>query len=185
FQAEDGIRDFHVTGVQTCALPICDTPGLAGLAGTLDGDAAGFRFQVDPESVVRFDWPPGFGAPHPVTLRGDVVGWREGAGMRIGTPALRIEGEGYAADARGGMWFQNDGTRPFIDLAVRLDEAHVPVAKRFWVRHLMADAAERWLDAALVDGRVRDGRALVVGDLDDWPFSSRHQRQHHGLFHAQ
>src|SRR5690606_40068609 len=26
FQAEDGIRDFHVTGVQTCALPI--SPGV-------------------------------------------------------------------------------------------------------------------------------------------------------------
>src|SRR5690606_40321988 len=26
FQAEDGIRDFHVTGVQTCALPICAGP---------------------------------------------------------------------------------------------------------------------------------------------------------------
>src|SRR5690606_40313595 len=26
FQAEDGIRDFHVTGVQTCALPISDLP---------------------------------------------------------------------------------------------------------------------------------------------------------------
>src|SRR5690606_40423472 len=25
FQAEDGIRDFHVTGVQTCALPIFAT----------------------------------------------------------------------------------------------------------------------------------------------------------------
>src|SRR5690606_39924115 len=23
FQAEDGVRDFHVTGVQMCALPIC------------------------------------------------------------------------------------------------------------------------------------------------------------------
>src|SRR5690606_39363414 len=23
---EDGIRDFHVTGVQTCALPICSRP---------------------------------------------------------------------------------------------------------------------------------------------------------------
>src|SRR5690606_40444120 len=34
FQAEDGIRDFHVTGVQTCALPI-----LTGAAGT--GDAVG------------------------------------------------------------------------------------------------------------------------------------------------
>src|SRR5690606_40263966 len=31
FQAADGIRDFHVTGVQTCALPIfveMNTPGI-------------------------------------------------------------------------------------------------------------------------------------------------------------
>src|SRR2546426_11442229 len=26
FQAEDGIRDYKVTGVQTCALPICHIP---------------------------------------------------------------------------------------------------------------------------------------------------------------
>src|SRR5256885_10275067 len=26
FQAEDGIRDYKVTGVQTCALPICMAP---------------------------------------------------------------------------------------------------------------------------------------------------------------
>src|SRR5256885_5823796 len=26
FQAEDGIRDYKVTGVQTCALPICTAP---------------------------------------------------------------------------------------------------------------------------------------------------------------
>src|SRR5690606_40093347 len=32
FQAEDGIRDFHVTGVQTCALPISKDAGkIAGL----------------------------------------------------------------------------------------------------------------------------------------------------------
>src|SRR5690606_39555571 len=31
FQAEDGIRDFHVTGVQTCALPIwMGDPGCGG-----------------------------------------------------------------------------------------------------------------------------------------------------------
>src|SRR5690606_39460842 len=32
FQAEDGIRDFHVTGVQTCALPISTTGVMALLA---------------------------------------------------------------------------------------------------------------------------------------------------------
>src|SRR5438093_13435877 len=34
FQAEDGIRDWSVTGVQTCALPICrgeESPGLLGV----------------------------------------------------------------------------------------------------------------------------------------------------------
>src|SRR5690606_12328348 len=36
FQAEDGIRDFHVTGVQTCALPISDSmrPESAATAAT-------------------------------------------------------------------------------------------------------------------------------------------------------
>src|SRR5690606_40989643 len=30
-RAEDGIRDFHVTGVQTCALPIWARPGAPGV----------------------------------------------------------------------------------------------------------------------------------------------------------
>src|SRR5690606_40805871 len=32
-QAEDGIRDFHVTGVQTCALPISDA-GMVAFTAT-------------------------------------------------------------------------------------------------------------------------------------------------------
>src|SRR5205085_3185994 len=32
FQAEDGIRDLTVTGVQTCALPICSCPTAAKIA---------------------------------------------------------------------------------------------------------------------------------------------------------
>src|SRR5690606_40507979 len=36
FQAEDGIRYFHVTGVQTCALPICSQlPEIPGPVATL------------------------------------------------------------------------------------------------------------------------------------------------------
>src|SRR5690606_41031948 len=35
-QAEDGMRDFHVTGVQTCALPIFDTAHGMGIVVLLD-----------------------------------------------------------------------------------------------------------------------------------------------------
>src|SRR3712207_8406891 len=38
FQAEDGIRDIGVTGVQTCALPICDGTGRDGGGSARHGD---------------------------------------------------------------------------------------------------------------------------------------------------
>src|SRR5436305_13468613 len=40
FQAEDGIRDADVTGVQTCALPICLLAADAGRADRGDADPA-------------------------------------------------------------------------------------------------------------------------------------------------
>src|SRR5690606_40823078 len=39
FQAEDGIRDFHVTGVQTCALPILDAADRLQRLGRLHPDS--------------------------------------------------------------------------------------------------------------------------------------------------
>src|SRR5688500_19149974 len=40
FQAEDGIRDYKVTGVQTCALPICD-PYARGASRLRPGEEKG------------------------------------------------------------------------------------------------------------------------------------------------
>src|SRR5256885_8641038 len=41
FQAEDGIRDYKVTGVQTCALPICLFMTSFAIAGAVGGPIAG------------------------------------------------------------------------------------------------------------------------------------------------
>src|SRR6266850_6494432 len=48
FQAEDGIRDYKVTGVQTCALPIFPKPGILFKdITTLLKDGESFRAAVD------------------------------------------------------------------------------------------------------------------------------------------
>src|SRR5207253_5520723 len=68
FQAEDGIRDGHVTGVQTCALPICialmkllaNAPGLQQIN---PGTSGGFNAQF-------LDHTPVNG--NEMNLRGDV-----------------------------------------------------------------------------------------------------------------
>src|SRR5690606_41093877 len=53
FQAEDGIRDFHVTGVQTCALPICSDGALSrGSADRFDGDSRCPDASGDPREAV-------------------------------------------------------------------------------------------------------------------------------------
>src|SRR5690606_33837021 len=61
FQAEDGIRDFHVTGVQTCALPIYCPPG--GDHGMRDHSGVSARGGEDDQHN-----RPGRIAPGPIVL---------------------------------------------------------------------------------------------------------------------
>ena len=152
-------------------------PGLAGVGGRFQGDAEGFSLQLQPQQQLQFDWPKGFGVRHDVRLAGEVVGWHdEAGGWRIGTPALRVQGTDYAADVRGGLWFQGDGTRPWMQLAAKIDDVPMTAAKRFWIRSKMSANARDWLDTALQSGRVRNGIGLVTGDLDDWPFDRNNGR---------
>ena len=157
-------------------LPVAHSPGVSGVAGEFTGDEQGFALKLDAATPFRFDWPSGFGLVHAVTLDGTLTGWREGDGWRVGTSALRIKGRDFGAEARGGLWFQGDGTRPWIDIATDIDDAPVAVAKRFWIHDKMSKGAVDWLNSALVGGRVINGRALMSGDLDDWPFTDNNGR---------
>lgn len=159
--------------------PVGDAPGFHGLAGALAGDADAVSFKLDPAANFRFEWPDGFGVPHVATLSGTVTGWREGDGWRVATDALRVRGDDVGLDVRGGMWFQGDGTRPWIDLAADVQPTRLAVARGFWIHHMMPPATVQWLDAALQGGRLEGAHALVSGDLDDWPFR---EEQHAGRF---
>ncbi|MDI1252084.1 YhdP family protein [Thermomonas sp.] len=159
------LRGLHFAAVGT-------TPGMAGIDASLQGDAHALQLQFDPRAQVVFDWPAGFGVPHPMTLDGDVVAWREGDAWNVQTPGLAIDGKQFSVNARGGMGFPNDGTRPRIDLAVDIGDVQLQVARGFWVHHLMAKSTVDWLNAALQGGTLRDTHAVLAGDLDDWPFNS-------------
>ena len=174
---EASVRDLQFAAVG-------DSPGLQGLSGDLRGDAEAMAFAFDPKAKLRFDWPRGFGVTHVVGLRGEAVGWREDGGWRVETAALRIDGDGYGADVRGGLWFQNDGTAPRIDIAADLDDALAPTAKRFWPKHVMSPSLVHWLDTALVSGHVRNGRAVIAGELENWPFRSPAGAVPTGVFDA-
>src|SRR5690606_40560343 len=65
FQAEDGIRDFHVTGVQTCALPISLITRVAGRPPTVPASAAHSQPGSPRRAATRLAPTASAGRPHP------------------------------------------------------------------------------------------------------------------------
>src|SRR2546430_615415 len=89
FQAEDGIRDLTVTGVQTCALPIF------GLDAELVGaeEVARLLPQASAEALYGAVWMPGDGYvdPHIATYAVAAAAREHGAEIRINTRVTGIE----------------------------------------------------------------------------------------------
>src|SRR5690606_41072716 len=95
FQAADGIRDFHVTGVQTCALPIF----LLSLSGSAARAAA--YSSVD-----------GGGAESTARRTGDQDQGRRRAFGDGGEGGIRTPGPGRSEERRvGKAWRARRGTR--------------------------------------------------------------------------
>src|SRR5439155_16396570 len=88
FQAEDGIRDGHVTGVQTCALPIWHAHQLLGAEGLL----------VEVDGLRRFAqgelWDDG-------VPTGRCAGRALGRGCASGSAAARSEEHTSELQSRG------------------------------------------------------------------------------------
>src|SRR5690606_40106024 len=87
FQAEDGIRDFHVTGVQTCALPIYDPGGRSG--PVLAGSAGRWPFWPNPgRNGVTLGSPAPEDRPCPPRLSNPIrrAGWRKARAGPSATP---------------------------------------------------------------------------------------------------
>ena len=157
--------------------PYGDSPGLQGLGGhaAFDQDGGVLRLADGP---ARFDWPR-FRQPLDLRLDGTLGWWRDGAQWSAGAGGLRVRGPDFGASVRGELHFPGDGSRPRVDLAATVDPSAVVTSRKFWVVGKMPPATIDWLDNALQDGRVENGRAVLAGDLDHWPF-----REGEGRFDA-
>src|SRR5207245_6752415 len=91
FQAEDGIRDATVTGVQTCALPISTSRRNCSRSGFGEMPTQSIRACWEFAWRIRALWPSRSAAPQPgrvpvtrstdLTLRSEEPSCREGAEM--------------------------------------------------------------------------------------------------------
>lgn len=145
-------------------------PGIEPLDLRLTGDAGALLLAI-PRQATQASYPKVFRKPFDWTaFGGDLVAWRDGDGWRVQTDRISAEATNYAVELRGGMELQGDGSRPLLDLAALVTRGDVEAAKLFWTVNTMPASSVDWLDRSLVAGSVTRGRALVRGDLDNWPF---------------
>ncbi|MGB8377113.1 MAG: YhdP family protein [Rhodanobacteraceae bacterium] len=156
-------------------------PGIELTKATLHGDSEALLLAL-PSQAVRINWPHVFRKSIRFSeFGGDIVAFRnaDDSAWRLATDQLRFEGEGYGGELHGAVDLQDDASRPLLDVYASIAHADVSAAKLFWPINIMPPPAVEWLDRALVEGAVSDGRAMLRGDLDDWPFAN-----HRGRFAA-
>ncbi|MBP6595933.1 MAG: TIGR02099 family protein [Arenimonas sp.] len=146
------------------------SPGLQGVSGNAAFDQDGGVLRLEGSSA-RLDWAL-LRQPLDLQLGGTLGWWRDGERWTLGASGLRVRGDEFGARVRAELQFQGDGSRPRLDLAAAVDPSTVRAAKFFWIVGKMPPATMQWLDTALEQGVVEDGRATLAGDLDDWPFRS-------------
>lgn len=148
--------------------PYGSRPGVQGLGGSVAYDQDGGVLRLS-EGPARFDWP-NFRQPVDFRLGGTLGWWREGGLWTAGASDLRIRGADFGARVRAELHFPGDAQRPRVDLAAEVDPSPIQASGKFWVQGKMPPATIDWLDRALEDGTVEQGRAVLAGDLGDWPF---------------
>jgi uncharacterized protein (TIGR02099 family) len=158
--------------------PVGKRPGIHGVHGRLQMDGQGGVFAFDP-TPVKFLWPGNFIQDVDLSLNGNLVFWREADLWTLGTSKLMVRGPEIGFTTRFDLGFQGDGSAPSLDLALDLEPSNFSHAKKFWFLRTMSPKAVNWLNTALIRGDVLNGRIVVNGDLDDFPF-----RNKEGVFDA-
>jgi uncharacterized protein (TIGR02099 family) len=167
--------------------PVGRIPGVDGLTGKLLGDQDALTFRFPAHRAFGIELPHVF--RHQLQFSefsGAIAAYRMEAlaaikkadgpetlprpSWRVETDRLVFEGDRYGGELRGGAEIHDDGTRPGLDVSALVTHAEVPASHLFWPLNIMPRPAMAWLDRALDGGHLADARAVIHGDLGDWPF---------------
>lgn len=149
--------------------PVGRVPGFSGLTGSLTADQKGGQFRLEPRRTV-------IQAPHwlfdPVALdtleaRG---GWTlDDEGLVITLQDVALANRDAAGRGGGSIQRTADG-RVVTDLAIAIARVDASAVWRYLPR-VVGESTRDWLQGAILAGAGSQGRFVLKGDLDRFPFA--------------
>lgn len=142
-------------------------PGIAGVSGRADM-AWGEGVIELAGSDVRIDWPGQFRVPAVVDIPACSVGFGWGEGWQVDVHECVVENDRIRLNGR--TRFAGNEGKPAMDINVAVERASLAGLHDYWPRQIMKPNITGWLERAVRGGEVTQGRFLLQGDMDDWPF---------------
>lgn len=154
-------------------------PGVDSLRGRVQGDGEGLVLTL-PGQAVSIAYPHMFRQPLDWSqLAGNVVAWPEDGSWHVATDGLRLANDDMALSANGRIRIPENGGKPTVAMRGQLDHLSLQQVPGYLPTGTMNPSAVKWLEHGFLDGTLDDGRAVLRGDMADWPFAD-----HEGRFEA-
>lgn len=179
---EDGVPDgriaAHFDGLSLRARQ--PTPGLRNLSGRLSGDSRSGSIELDSREL-EFAMPWLFREPLAAAAASGTMEWaRDGDGLALKFPSLELSNNDATVSARGELQIPTGDVSPRLELEAMARDVSLSAAPRYLPVGKMPDKVVRWLDQALLGGRVGEAQVVFRGATRQFPF-----REDEGLFRAE
>jgi uncharacterized protein YhdP len=148
-------------------------PAINSLSATFRADQNGGIAQLDNRDVQLAFANDLFSQPMRLArLLGEVHWQRHPQGWQLGSQDLRLNTPDFKTGTRFSLSIPDQG-QAHLDLHSRLEQGDVAYVRHYLPVGIMNPKVVRWLDRALVAGRIHSGEAVFLGPLRDFPFDQR------------
>lgn len=146
-------------------------PALQGLSGVVHGNQDTGTLQLASRSA-RLSATPMFRAPFDMASLAGQVEWRRSeTGLTLKADNLQASNQDVRARLDGVIELPKDSGSPLLGLRVKLEDGDVASVPHYLPISLIPNKVVRWLDKALVKGRISSGAAQIQGRISDFPFT--------------
>ena len=161
------VRQLSATGRQLGIAAFGRWPAVHGVDGEfqLASNTGTFRVQAHRLGI---DWPGMFRQPLEFSLPPCSGELTRPAHWQLALQGCSAVNETLALN--GDITMVLNGGRPAVDINLQFPRGRIGELGDYWPQRLLKPPVLGWLRRSLEDGEVTDGRLLIHGDLDDWPF---------------
>ncbi len=169
----DGNRQLAATSGRFESLEVLDWgqwPLARGLNGRIDlAFGEGSLWFAGEDVLIR--WPRNFRTPLLVDLPEcelEIL-WGDKGDWQVDALDCGLRNEEVEATAR--LRFAGDEGKPRVDINASISAADIAALHDYWPRSVMSPKVTEWLRRSVSQGRLEQGRLVIAGDMDAFPFA--------------